>query len=135
MSCGWDLQSIAVITVPSLCISIYIIIIWKLYSLCHFTDQTTEVAISKFGSVVLNSIRMKTGIIQSVLILAFHKEKKETFLLHQVCILNICFLIYSRRILILSFSIRAILINAIIKTGKTLEIISNLHCRKAFSFI
>ena len=37
----------------------------------HFTDQTTEATISKFGSGVLYSIRMKMGIIKSVLIKAF----------------------------------------------------------------
>ena len=37
----------------------------------HFTDQTTEATISKFGFDVLYSIRMKIGIIKSVLIKAF----------------------------------------------------------------
>ena len=40
-------------------------------ALCHFTDQTTEAAISKFCLGVLNSIRTKKGINKSVLIKAF----------------------------------------------------------------
>ena len=35
--------------------------------MCHFTDQTAEATISKFGLGVLYSIRMKMGIIKSVL--------------------------------------------------------------------
>ena len=37
----------------------------------RFTDQTTEATISKFGSGVLYSIRMKIGIIKNVMIKAF----------------------------------------------------------------
>ena len=49
----------------------------------HFTDQNTEVTISKFGLGVLYSIRMKMGIIKSVLIRGFiiKKLKKKFSLL------------------------------------------------------
>ena len=43
----------------------------------HFIDQTTEATISKFGSGVLYSIRMKMGIIKSVLIKGFILKKNE----------------------------------------------------------
>ena len=42
----------------------------------HFTDKTTEATISKFGSGVLYGMRMKVGIIKSVLIKAFILQKK-----------------------------------------------------------
>ena len=38
--------------------------------LFHFTDQTAEATISKFGSGLLYSIRVKMGIIKRVLIKA-----------------------------------------------------------------
>ena len=41
----------------------------------HFTDQTTEATIFKFGSGVLHSFRMKMGSIKSVLIKVFIKKK------------------------------------------------------------
>ena len=60
------------------------------------------------------------GIIKSVMIKAFIKKtkKKQHFFLYQLCILKICF------VLNLDFDtvIRAVLINAIIKTGKTLAL-------------
>ena len=87
----------------------------------HFTDQTTEATISKFGPCVLYSIRMKMEIIKSVLIRGFFYRNKTLFFLYQPCILKICFvLIHSRQVLILP--IRAVLINAIIRTGKTLAL-------------
>ena len=49
--------------------------------LLHFTDQTTEATISKFGSDVLYSIRMKMGITKSVLIKGFFFIKKRFFFL------------------------------------------------------
>ena len=45
----------------------------------HFTDQTTEATISKFGPCVLYSIRMKMEIIKSVLIRGFFIEIKHFF--------------------------------------------------------
>ena len=56
------------------CIDIIIVYIKNFETeppLRHFTDKTTEATISKFGSGVLYSIRMKVGIIKSVLIKAF----------------------------------------------------------------
>ena len=57
--------------------------IWKLYPLRHFTDQTIEAAISKFDLGVLYSTRMKMGIIKSVLIKEFilkkYKKLKKKF--------------------------------------------------------
>ena len=70
-------------------------------SLRHFTDQTTEATISKFGSGVLYSIGMEVGIIKSVLIKGFMKKK--SFFLCQLCILKIGFG--------LILPIRAVLIN------------------------
>ena len=55
------------------------------------TDQTTEATISKFGSGVLYSIRMKMGIIKSVLIKGFILKKN--FFLYQLCILKIGFVL------------------------------------------
>ena len=56
------------------------------------------------------------GIIKSVLIKGFIKKniKKTLFFLYQLCILKIGF--------VLILPIRAVLINAIIKTGKTLAL-------------
>ena len=45
----------------------------------YFTDQTTEATISKFGSGVLYSIRIKIGIIKSVLIKNLIKKKLKLF--------------------------------------------------------
>ena len=45
----------------------------------HITHQTKEATISKFGSDVLYSIRMKMGIIKSVLIKTFFFNKKTFF--------------------------------------------------------
>ena len=53
------------------CIEIYINNLETEPPLRHLTDQTTEATISKFGSGVLYSIRMKMGIIKGVLIKAF----------------------------------------------------------------
>ena len=44
-------------------------------SLRHFTDQTAEATISKLGSGVLYSIRLKMWIIKSVWMKAFIKKK------------------------------------------------------------
>ena len=63
------------------------------------------------------------GISKSVLIKALikKKRKKKTVFLYQLCVLKIYFvLIHSRQILILP--IWAVLINAIIKTGKMLAL-------------
>ena len=69
-------------------------------TLPQFTDQTTEATISKFGSVVLYSIKTKMRNIKSVLIkaLIYRKNLKKTCSLF-ACILKICLvLIHSRQI-------------------------------------
>ena len=43
--------------------------------LCHFTNQTAQATLSKFGLGVLYSIAMKMGIIKNVLIKAFIIKK------------------------------------------------------------
>ena len=83
----------------------------------HFTDQTTEPTISKFGSSVLYSIRMKMGIIESVLIIAFIK-KKLFFSLSAFYFKDLFNFNPFKTVLILPM--RAVFINAIIKTRKTL---------------
>ena len=80
----------------------------------HFTGQNTEATISKCGSSVLYSIRMKMGIIRSVLLQAFIKQNcvslsawyfKDLFRFNP-------FKTY------FDTSIRTVLIKTIIKTGK-----------------
>ena len=53
--------------------AIFILIIWKLNALYVTleTKLTTEATISKFGSGVLYSIRMKMAIIKSAMVKAF----------------------------------------------------------------
>ena len=102
----------------------------------HFTGQTTEAKTPKFGLGVPYSIRIKTGIIKSVLIKAFVQKKiwKNLFFLYQLCILKSCF-VFSPFQTDFDTSLKQfhteILINGIIKTGKTLALTS----RKAFPFI
>ena len=81
----------------------------------HFTDQTTDATISKFGLGVLNSIRMKKGIFKRVLIEGLIKKIVYLSALYLKDLFR-----FNPFQTILILPIRAVLINAIINTGKTL---------------
>ena len=89
----------------------------------HFTDQTTEATTSKFDSGVLYSIRMRMEIIKSVLI--------EAFFLNFFSLSALYFKDLFRFLPYLDTSIRVVLVNAIIKTGKD----ACTYSRRAFTFI
>ena len=85
----------------------------------HFTDQPTEATISKFGSSVLYSIRTKMGIIKSGLIKAYIKQT--TFFSLSALYFKALFHFNPFKT-VLILPMRAVFINTIIKTGKTLAL-------------